>query len=114
MTPSELLRFIAAAPAPQAQPAQGKPVAEIVIQDSGRFTINVHLQKPEDEFTLPAGTHQLYLQSAQPVAQPLTDDKIWKSDNIMEANSSYGADFETLRNLVRAIEAAHGIKKGTV
>lgn len=41
---------------------------------------------------------------------PLTDDEIWKSDEIMAANSGYGANFETLRALARAIEAAHGIK----
>jgi len=42
--------------------------------------------------------------------KPLTDDEIWKNDNIMAANSGYGADFETLRQVIRAIEAAHGIK----
>jgi hypothetical protein len=42
--------------------------------------------------------------------KPLTDEEIWKSDSIMEANSGYGASFETLREIVRAIEAAHGIK----
>lgn len=41
--------------------------------------------------------------------KPLTDDEIWKSDDIMAANSGYGANFETLREVVRAIEAAHGI-----
>ena len=50
------------------QPAQRGPVAEVVVQNSGRFTINVHLLKPEDQFTLPAGTYPLYMQSAQPVA----------------------------------------------
>jgi len=35
----------------------------------------------------------------------LTDDEIWKNDNIMAANSGYGANFETLRELVRAIES---------
>lgn len=45
----------------------------------------------------------------QPAKQPLTDDEIWKNDAIMAANSGYGATFETLREIVRAIEAAHGI-----
>lgn len=36
--------------------------------------------------------------------QSLTDDDIWKSDDIMAANSGYGANFETLRTLVRAVE----------
>lgn len=36
----------------------------------------------------------------------LTDDEIWKNDAIMAANSGYGANFETLRELTRAIEAA--------
>ena len=35
----------------------------------------------------------------------LTDDEIWKDDGIMAANSGYGATFETLRELARAIEA---------
>ena len=35
----------------------------------------------------------------------LTDDEIWKDDGIMAANSGYGATFETLRELVRAVEA---------
>lgn len=34
----------------------------------------------------------------------LTDDEIWKDDGIMAANSGYGANFETLRELARAIE----------
>jgi hypothetical protein len=46
--------------------------------------------------------------AAQP-AVPLTDDEIWKNDDIMAANSGYGADFETLRKVIRATEAAHGI-----
>jgi len=35
----------------------------------------------------------------------LTDDEIFKDDEIMVANSGYGANFETLRELVKAIEA---------
>lgn len=42
--------------------------------------------------------------------KPLTDEEIWKNDAIMSSNSGYGASFDTLRDIVRAIEAAHGIK----
>jgi hypothetical protein len=35
----------------------------------------------------------------------LTDDEIFKDDAIMAANSGYGANFETLRELTKAIEA---------
>ena len=35
----------------------------------------------------------------------LTDDEIWKDDAIMSANSGYGATFDTLRDMVRAVEA---------
>jgi hypothetical protein len=45
-----------------------------------------------------------------PQRKPLTDEEIWNNDAIMAANSGYGAKFETLRELVQAIEAAHGIK----
>jgi len=45
--------------------------------------------------------------------KPLTDEQIWKNDEIMAANSGYGATFETLREVVRATEAAHGIKENT-
>ena len=46
-----------------------------------------------------------------PQRKPLTDDEIWKNDDIMAANSGYGADFETLRKVIWATEAAHGIKE---
>ena len=46
-----------------------------------------------------------------PQRKPLTDEQIWKNDAIMSANSGYGATFETLREVVRAIEATHGIKE---
>jgi len=35
----------------------------------------------------------------------LTDEEIWKDDAIMSANSGYGATFDTLRDIVCAIEA---------
>ena len=36
----------------------------------------------------------------------LTDDEIFKDDEIMVANSGYGANFENLRELTKAIESA--------
>ena len=49
---------------------------------------------------------------AQPAQQePLTDEQIWKNDGIMAANSGYGASFQNLREVVRAVEAAQGIKE---
>jgi len=48
-----------------------------------------------------------------PQRKPLTDEQIWKNDEIMAANSGYGATFETLREVVRATEAAHYIKENT-
>lgn len=50
------------------------------------------------------------LYTAPPQRKPLTDDEIWKNDAIMSANSGYGATFETLREVIRAIQAAHGIE----
>ena len=41
----------------------------------------------------------------------LTDDEIWKNEEIMAANSGYGATFETLREVIRATERAHGIEE---
>lgn len=40
---------------------------------------------------------------------PLSDAAIWKDDEIMAANSGYGASFETLREIVRAVEKYHNI-----
>ncbi len=54
---------------------------------------------------------QLDLPPTQPKREPLTDDEIWKNDDIMAANSGYGANFETLREVIRAVEAAHGTKE---
>lgn len=44
--------------------------------------------------------------------QGLTDDEIWKDDAIMSANSAYGATFDTLRDIVRAVEAKLKEKNG--
>ena len=55
-------------------------------------------------------THPQPKRAVSPTHKPLTDDEIWKNDNIMAANSGYGATLETLREVVRAVEAAHGIK----
>lgn len=41
--------------------------------------------------------------------KPLTDDEIWKNDEIMVATIAYGATFEHLREVIRATERAHGI-----
>lgn len=54
--------------------------------------------------------HQAALK--QRVWQGLTDHEIWKDDGIMAANSGYGATFETLRELARAIEAKLREKNG--
>jgi hypothetical protein len=85
-----------------AQPEQ-EPVAEIVSDTFGCLST-----KWRDEWT-PNEGDKLY--TTPPQRKPLTDDEIWKNDNIMAANSGYGADFETLRQVIRAIEAAHGIKE---
>ena len=68
------------------------------------YGLQAHTEKPFEDAT-PVWTSP---PAAQP-AVPLTDDEIWKNDDIMAANSGYGADFETLRKVIRAIEAAHGI-----
>ena len=52
-----------------------------------------------------------YLYTTPQQRKPLTDEQIWNNDGIMAANSGYGATFETLREVVRATEAAHGIKE---
>lgn len=41
--------------------------------------------------------------------EPLTDEEIWKNDEIMAANSGYGATFDALREVIRATERAHMI-----
>jgi len=66
---------------------------------------------PAQEFVCSTGLCH-YKPAAQPAPVPLTDDEIWNNDDIMVANSRYGADFETLLKVIRAIEAAHGITKG--
>ena len=43
--------------------------------------------------------------------KPLTDDEIWKNDEIMVATIAYGATFEHLREVIRATERAHGIEE---
>jgi hypothetical protein len=47
----------------------------------------------------------LYTTPPQRTWVGLTDEEIWKDDAIMAANSGYGATFDTLRDIVRAIEA---------
>ena len=45
----------------------------------------------------------------QPAPQPLTEEQVWRSDAIMEVNAHAGLAMRWLMELVRAIEAAHGI-----
>lgn len=42
-------------------------------------------------------------------AAPLTDERVWRSDEIMECNAHIGAGMNELLRLVRAVERAHGI-----
>ena len=57
-------------------------------------------------YSIPSGNYTSPLYAAPPKREwvGLTDDEIWKDDAIMAANSGYGANFETLRELIRAIE----------
>ena len=50
--------------------------------------------------------------SKRPEWVGLTDEEIWKDDAIMSANSGYGATFDTLRDIVRAVEAKLKEKNG--
>lgn len=85
------LRARLAQPEPEPEKSQDKPCVE----DDGCPTEKAVLQRFWRK-------HQ-----AQPEREwvGLTDDEIWKDDGIMAANSGYGATFETLRELARAIEA---------
>jgi hypothetical protein len=49
----------------------------------------------------------LYLHPPQ--RKPLTDEEIWRNDEVMECNAHIGAQMNELMRLVRAIETAHGI-----
>ena len=59
------------------------------------------------------GNEPLYT-SPQPAQQePLTDEQIWKNDQIMSLNADLGWHMDTILMFVRVIEAAHqiGVKK---
>jgi len=74
-----------------------------------KSTHEVRFQKHMRDFVDHGATYETPLYTTPPQRKPLTDQEIWKNDTIMSANSGYGATFETLREIVRAIEAAHGI-----
>jgi len=74
-----------------------------------KSTHEVRFQKHMRGFVDHGATYETPLYTTPPQRKPLTDEEIWKNDTIMSANSGYGATFETLREIVRAIEAAHGI-----
>ena len=76
-----------------------EPVAVWELQEGGWDTI----ADADWMETLPVGT-KLYTAPPKKEWVGLTDNEIWKDDGIMAANSGYGATFETLRELVRAIE----------
>ena len=72
------------------QPSQHEPVAK----DNSNYRLD------------PPGLDPLYTSPPpQRTWVGLTDDEIWKDDAIMSANSGYGATFDTLRDMVRAVEA---------
>jgi hypothetical protein len=72
------------------------------------------LSKPEQDWSLLQATqeslreHQARIKELEARRQwvGLTDDEIFKDDEIMVANSGYGANFETLRELTKTIESA--------
>lgn len=45
----------------------------------------------------------------QPARQPLTDEQVWKSEEIMAVNAAVGLVMDDLMMLVRAVERIHGI-----
>ena len=47
--------------------------------------------------------------ASAPTVQPLTEQQVWKDDEIMSRNAVGGLPMHDLMRLVRAIERAHGI-----
>jgi len=45
--------------------------------------------------------------------KPLTVDQVWQNDQLMSLNAELGCSMDLLVEVVRAIEAAHGIKENT-
>jgi hypothetical protein len=41
---------------------------------------------------------------------PLTDEQLWRNDEIMSLNADLGWNMETIRMFVAAVERAHGIR----
>jgi hypothetical protein len=85
---------------------EGNPNKFRLNQFSGSFPLYAQPQPWTDDLALIA-----YLdgvrdgrESPQRTWVGLTDEEIWKDDAIMAANSGYGATFDTLRDIVRAIE----------
>jgi hypothetical protein len=42
---------------------------------------------------------------------PLTDEQLWRNDEIMSLNADLGWHMETIRMFVAAVERAHGIRR---
>ena len=93
-----VLRAIATCRAALAQTDEQEPIGEAHAYDSAtRYTHCIW-----DAYVVPVGT-KLY--TALPECQPLTDEQI---KGLIEE----GVFFGNCKEIVRAIEAAHGIKKG--
>jgi hypothetical protein len=100
----------------QPKQEQGEPVAwESVLGAVARgWCYEENANKTMDSELAVAIAKEVYaLYTTPQQRKPLTDDEIWKNDDIMAANSRYGANFETLREVVRAVEVSHGIKENT-
>ena len=96
---------------PKEQPVAQEPLAWAFTDDPSVFAmpgsgVRAGKEPPEDAINI----YPLYAAPVQQVQKvPLTDEQIWKNEDIMAANSGYGASFETLREVIRATESAHGI-----
>ncbi len=42
---------------------------------------------------------------------PMTDEQLWRNDEIMSLNADFGWHMETIRMFVAAVERAHGIRR---
>jgi hypothetical protein len=82
--------------APVKQEIEQEPVVEV--QSFGEKQVFVVLKPLSDG-------DKLYTAPPKREWVGLTDEEIWKDDAIMAANSGYGANFETLREIIKAIEA---------
>lgn len=59
-------------------------------------------------FVPPTGT---LLYTVPPQRQPLTVDQVWQNDQLMSLNADLGCSMDLLMEVVRVIEAKHGIKE---